>query len=56
MGQVEGEGIRIARFAVKAREKAESEATERAKVWAETSRRRRSPGSLPRRVKMWRPR
>ena len=50
------EKVEIARVASEAREKAESDAADRAKAWAEARRRRRLPGSLPRRVKMWRPR
>ena len=56
MGSEAKEKAEIAMVTSKARDKAESEASERAKEWAEASRRRILPGSLSRRVKMWRPR
>ena len=49
------EKAEIARFAAEAREKAQSEAAEREKAWNEAIRRQRLPGSLPGRVKRWRP-
>ena len=50
------EKAEIARFSVEDREKAQSEAADRAKEWDEAKRRRIFSGSLPGRVKRWRPR